>query len=102
MATPSNSSMRLRFAALLAPIALIAGTASADPAKETGFLNVHSKPEARVIIDGNDTQRSTPLLNYELPTGQHKLTLVTSNGKQSSLGFTIKRGETSTLRINFP
>jgi hypothetical protein len=94
--------MRLRFAALIAPIALIAGTASADPQKETGFLNVHSKPEARVIIDDRDTQRSTPLLGHELPVGPHRLTLVTSDGKKSSLGFTIKKGETSTLRINFP
>ena len=44
--------------------------------KGTATLTIASKPVARVYIDGKDTGRFTPLLNYKVDTDDHKIELV--------------------------
>lgn len=41
----------------------------------TGILNIASKPVARVFIDDQDTGRYTPILNFKIKSGKHKITL---------------------------
>jgi serine/threonine-protein kinase len=41
-----------------------------------GLLTVQSRPAARVIIDGQDTGRFTPLINVPVVPGRHRITLV--------------------------
>lgn len=41
----------------------------------TGILNIASKPVARVYIDDQDTGRYTPILNFKIKSGKHKITL---------------------------
>jgi len=41
----------------------------------TGILNIASRPVARVYIDDQDTGRYTPILNFKIKTGKHKITL---------------------------
>lgn len=42
----------------------------------TGTLSVASRPAARVYINDRDTGRYTPIVDYELPVGTHKVVLV--------------------------
>ena len=56
------------------------------------MLSLQSKPWARVIIDGKDTGRFTPLLDLPLETGAHRVVLVNDRvGLSSSFSVTIKR-----------
>jgi serine/threonine protein kinase len=66
--------------------------AVAKPA--TCTVTIGSKPWAEVWIDGKNTQKLTPLVDYKLPCGKHKLTLKNpelSVTKDESL--TVKAGE---------
>ena len=42
----------------------------------TGTISVASRPAARIFINARDTGRYTPLVDFELPAGTHKIVLV--------------------------
>jgi serine/threonine protein kinase len=72
----------------------------AKPSKSggEGFLIVNTKPRARVIIDGKDTGRWTPLVGQRklsLPAGSHKITLKTKAGRTLTVNVTIQAGKTT-------
>ena len=64
----------------------------------TGYLQVNSKPPARVRIDGKDTGLTTPIAGkkLELSSGKHKVTLVI-DGDSFTYPVVIKAGETETM-----
>jgi serine/threonine protein kinase len=62
-----------------------------------GFLSANSIPWSRVIVDGRDTGRDTPLVNFPLKPGRHRLTLKTGDGRERSLSFTIKAEQTTKI-----
>jgi hypothetical protein len=76
--------------------------ASAGPSQgERGYLDIASDPQAKIVIDGADTGKTTPQHRLELPVGHHKLTLVTLDGKhQRSIGFAVERGQTTQLSVH--
>ncbi len=65
-----------------------------DPAPTgTGTLMIGSKPAARVYIDGEDTGRHTPLINFKIQAGKHKIRLVNEEfGLNKTFYVDIKPG----------
>jgi hypothetical protein len=74
--------------------------ASAGPAvdKDHGYLEVMSTPAAKVLIDGADTGRHTPIRGpaLKLTPGRHKVTLVIG-ADRFTYAVVIKAGETHTM-----
>ena len=69
---------------------------------QKGYLQVFSQPSARVLVDGQDTGKSTPLgggSRLELTPGKHKITLVVGDDK-TTLTETIVAGKTNVLSKN--
>jgi hypothetical protein len=99
-----KTSLAVAFAALLLPLAARPAVARpADPPVQSdrGFLDISSDPPAKIIIDGADTGRVTPQHRLELPSGHHKLTLMTlDRAHQRSIGFTVQPGQTTQLTIH--
>ena len=62
-------------------------------AKGTGMLMLNSAPWGKVWIDGKDIDRSTPLINYKLPAGKHKITIHFSTGGTKTVFVKIKAGK---------
>jgi hypothetical protein len=73
------------------------GPAQADA---VGRLVVQSHPPARVILDGRDTGRRTPLQRLELPAGRHRLELQTAQGDRRAMNVEIRRGETTRVVVS--
>src|SRR5262249_13253216 len=70
----------------------------ADPNAPKGFLQVYSKPTAKILIDGVDTGMSTPITGKQLqltPT-KHKVTFVIGDDR-FTYSTTIKSGLTETM-----
>ena len=67
-------------------------------ALENGYLNVYSKPPAKISIDGKDTGLATPITGkaLSLAPGKHKVTF-TIGGDRFTFAVTIKSGATETL-----
>ena len=66
---------------------------------KTGTLDLLSKPWAYVTIDGKETGKTTPLMNYKLPAGEHEIHLTNLNFKfDRKFKITIKPGEKSSHR----
>lgn len=60
----------------------------------SGTLTVGSKPAARVHINGKDTGRYTPLINFKIPAGKHTIRLVNEDfGLNKTLYVDVKPGE---------
>lgn len=77
-----------------------------DPPKEevsgTGILNIASKPVARVHIDDQDTGRYTPLMNFKIKSGKHKISLKNPDfGLDKTYYVDVSAGETKKI-INKP
>ena len=62
--------------------------------KGTGLLKLNSTPWGKVWIDGKDIKASTPLINYKLPAGKHKITIHFSTGEVKTVTVVIKANET--------
>ncbi|HEX2573885.1 MAG TPA: PEGA domain-containing protein, partial [Polyangia bacterium] len=70
-------------------------TAAAVPAGEDGYLIANTQPWAKVIIDGKDTGKTTPIAprsKIPLKPGKHTVTFV-ANGRNYNFDITIKAGE---------
>lgn len=60
----------------------------------TGTLSIASKPVARVHIDGKDTGRYTPLINFKIKAGNHKVRLVnTEFGLNKTVYVEVEAGQ---------
>jgi serine/threonine protein kinase len=70
------------------------GLPSSNP-NEPGFLVANTQPWAKVIIDGKDTGKTTPIAprsKIPLKPGKHKVTFV-ANGKKYDYDIVVKPGE---------
>ena len=74
-----------------------AGKAAAKPPAggDPGFLVANTQPWAKVLIDGKDTGKTTPIApmsKIPLKAGKHKVTFV-ANGKKYDFDIVVKPGE---------
>jgi hypothetical protein len=69
---------------------------AADPSK--GYLQVFSKPVAKILVDGVDTGMKTPISGHTLALtpGKHKVTFVIGDDR-FTYPVTIKQGSTETM-----
>ncbi|GAB4299165.1 MAG: hypothetical protein Kow0090_14630 [Myxococcota bacterium] len=79
---------------------IIPSPGGASPKKaekeQMGTLDLNSKPWAYIWIDDKELGKTTPLLNYPLPAGEHKIRLFNSDFKfERTFTITIKAGEKS-------
>ncbi len=67
-----------------------------DPTK--GYLQVFSKPPAKILVDGNETGLKTPVSGHSLPLspGKHKITFVIGDDR-FTYPVMIKAGATETM-----
>jgi hypothetical protein len=73
--------------------------ATAAASAESGFLVANTQPWAKVIIDGKDTGKTTPIAprsKIALRPGKHVVTFVV-NGKKFNFDVAIKPGEDTRL-----
>lgn len=77
----------------------VAETKSADATK--GYIQLSSKPSARILVDGVATGLSTPVTGHALPlaAGHHKITFMIGNDR-FTYPVMIKAGETATMNKN--
>jgi hypothetical protein len=67
----------------------------------TGTLEISSNPpNARIYVDGLDTQRITPAVVPNLSEGTHTYKLILSGYKDASATFSITAGQTRTISIS--
>jgi hypothetical protein len=64
-------------------------------ATDTGTLEVHSTPVARILIDGKLTGKTTPA-TFDLPAGTHKVTY-DLGGHRFTFSVHVKAGSSLTL-----
>lgn len=73
-------------------------TKSAADDANKGFLQVFSKPPAKILVDGNDTSLKTPISGHTLALtpGKHKITFVIGDDR-FTYPVVIKAGVTETM-----
>ncbi len=66
-----------------------------------GYLQVFSKPSAKILIDGKDSGLSTPIAGraLSLPVGKHKVSFVLGEDSYT-YPVTVEAGQTATLSRN--
>ncbi len=66
-----------------------------------GYLQVFSKPSAKILIDGKDSGMSTPIAGHALalPVGKHKVSFVLGEDSYT-YPVTVEQGQTATLSRN--
>jgi hypothetical protein len=71
-------------------------TEKGDPTK--GYLQVFSKPNAKILVDGVDTNMKTPISGHALPLapGKHKITFVIGDDR-FTYPVVIKAGQTEQM-----
>jgi len=74
------------------------GSGTAQPSSGSGYLQIMSKPAARILIDGVDTKLVTPVTGRQLPLspGKHKVTFVIDDDR-FTYPVVIKAGSTETM-----
>ncbi len=86
----------------LAPIKVASsgkGVPATGGSSDSGFLVANTQPWAKVIIDGKDTGKTTPIAprsKIALKPGKHVVTFV-ANGKKFNFDVSIKPGEDTRL-----
>jgi hypothetical protein len=72
------------------------GTDKGDATK--GYLQVFSKPNAKILVDGVDTNLKTPISGHQLPltAGKHKITFVIGDDR-FTYPVVIKAGQTEQM-----
>lgn len=58
-----------------------------------GYLSVFSTPWARLILDGKDTGRSTPVVRMTVPAGKHHIELKTRAGTTVAADAVVTKGK---------
>ena len=72
--------------------------AEAAPAKQLGKLVTASRPSAKLLLDGKDTGRRTPISPaqpLELTAGPHTLTYIADDGTKATREVNILANETT-------
>lgn len=65
-----------------------------------GIVEVRSRPWGRVVIDGVDTGVTTPLLDYRVTPGPHRVRVLDPvSGREQGRGVEVKAGETVRLDL---
>ncbi|MBI1946340.1 MAG: tetratricopeptide repeat protein [Deltaproteobacteria bacterium] len=65
-----------------------------------GILEVRSRPWGRVLLDGVDTGITTPLLDYRVTPGAHRVRVQDPlTGREQGQGIEIREGETARLDL---
>ncbi|MBA2664654.1 MAG: serine/threonine protein kinase [Bradymonadaceae bacterium] len=73
-------------------------TASADDDSGTAMLSIASRPVARVYINDKDTGRYTPLIDFKIKSGNHKIGLVNPDfGLNKTYFVELKGGESKRI-----
>ncbi|MFB6263331.1 MAG: PEGA domain-containing protein, partial [Bradymonadaceae bacterium] len=71
---------------------------STEKTAEKSVLNINSMPAARVEIDGKDTGKYTPVLNYEVEPGSHRIRLINEEiGFEKTYSVELKPGESKKI-----
>lgn len=86
-------------AATTKPVSVSGAPATAAAASEDGYLIANTQPWAKVIIDGKDTGKTTPIAprsKIPLKPGKHTVTFV-ANGRNYNFDVVIKPGEDTRL-----
>jgi hypothetical protein len=76
-----------------------ATSTTGGPSNDDGYLVANSQPWAKVIVDGKDTGKTTPIAprsKIALKPGKHVVTFV-ANGKKFNFDIVIKPGEDTRL-----
>lgn len=60
---------------------------------EPGVLRLMARPPARVFVDGTDTGLTTPLQEFAIAPGRHKIRLVSDSGRSDELEVDIVAGK---------
>jgi hypothetical protein len=73
----------------------------AGPPAAKGWVQITSKPSARIFVNGNDTNLTTPITGraLALPAGRHRVTFQIGNDKYT-FSVVVKAGETVILDKN--
>ncbi|MFL5310474.1 MAG: protein kinase domain-containing protein [Myxococcales bacterium] len=86
--------------------ALARGEGPAQPASALiGYLVTNTRPAARVIVDGRETGRWTPVPEANpiaLPAGAHTIVFETADGKRHEESVQIEPGKTARLVRDLP
>jgi hypothetical protein len=81
------------------PASAAAVSTTGTPSTDDGYLVANSQPWAKVIVDGKDTGKTTPIAprsKIPLKPGKHVVTFV-ANGKKFNFDIVIKPGEDTRL-----
>jgi tetratricopeptide (TPR) repeat protein len=71
------------------------------PAGQVGYVHLTTQPWAEVIIDDQAIERATPLMDYPLAVGRHRITLRnTALSLERTLDVVIVLGQTTTLDVD--
>ena len=58
---------------------------------EMGTVNIASRPSAKLLIDGRDTGRFTPVLGLKVKEGRHRITLIHAGlGIKKTFSISVK------------
>jgi len=84
--------------AVVVPPPPVPDTSTATGGGGQGYLQVFSKPAAKIIVDGTDTGKSTPVSGHSLalPAGKHKVTFVIGDDR-FTYPVVVKAGQTETM-----
>jgi hypothetical protein len=64
------------------------------------MLTVNCMPWCKVMLDGTDTGKNSPLLNYSVSAGKHELKVINPpTGKSQTLSVQIEPGATTLKTI---
>ncbi len=64
-----------------------------------GLLNVTADPVGRVFIDDIDLVQTTPLVDHEVPAGQHEITVRFLTGGEGERDVVIRAGASHSLHF---
>ena len=68
---------------------------------DRGYVDIDSRPPARILIDGRPTGHRTPLYTYELASGTHTVRLIASReGLDRTYEFKVEPGKTTVLHLD--
>ena len=65
-----------------------------------GQLNLMALPEADVFLDGRRLGH-TPLVGVRLPSGRHRVSLRTADGRRESIVVRVRPGQTTAVSHRF-
>lgn len=69
--------------------------------EDRGYVDIDSRPPARVLIDGRAIGHRTPLYTYELASGKHTVRLIAKDeAYDRTYDFKVEPGKTTVLHLD--